>query len=116
VIAIPFSQIGNIHQYATIAANSSGRVFYLKIPESTVGFLQKAATNWFNNTYYSWAVDGAIVESKIERMLASITEPQNFEPPYLVKNNIEFIAFNNDTESHVFEVLCDGICYQKRRI
>jgi len=116
LIAIPFSQFGKIHQYKTVGAGKSARVFYLKIPNSCVGFLNQIGNNWFDNTYYVWKIDGAVVENKIERMIGEINSPKEFEPPFLVVDKIEFFAYNNDTTSHTFEVLCDGVAYLKRVI
>jgi hypothetical protein len=116
MIAIPFSQFGKVHQYKEIAAGESGRVYYLKIPDSCVGFIQQVANNYFDNTYLVWKIDGATVENKIERMIGKINNPKEFNPPFLVQDKIEFWAYNNDTIAHTFEVVCDGVAYMRKVI
>jgi hypothetical protein len=103
------------YQYATIAAGESGRVYYYKIPDSCVGFIQQVANAWFANTKLDWIVDGEHVEPNlIERQIATIIEPKEYNPPILVRNYIEWIAYNNSTASHVFEVLTDGFLVHKK--
>jgi hypothetical protein len=120
LVGIPFSQLGSVHQYASISASSTGRVFYLKIPDSCVGFIYKVGTSPFQtDTYLALVIDGMTVEKKIERMNGSIDTPVQFNDenggPYLVKDYVEFTATNNSNNSLTFNVCCDGVCYSQRK-
>lgn len=105
---IPFSQFTNIHQSATIQPGAEGRVFYFKIPSSTVGFMNKIANNYFTGTTLRILVDGELLEGNIQRIIAMIDQPQEYAPPYLVKSSIEVRCENNDTLPHTLEVLVNG--------
>lgn len=112
--AIPFSTLGKIHQYVTVNANTAKqRVFYLKIPNSCVGFINRMASNWFDDVKFHFVIDGETVERNIERQLGLMSNPVKIDPPYLVRNYIEITADNGDTVNHNLEVLIDGIAYLK---
>lgn len=97
------------YQYAQINAGQTGRIYYFEIPHGCVGFIQQVANLWFPNTYYKWIIDGEEVEPKlIQRQIAPVNNPKDYEPPIRVKNYIEWIATNNSTVDHEFEVLNDG--------
>ena len=110
---IPFSQFTNIHQSATINAGVEGRVFYFQIPKSMVGFMNKIGNNYFTGTILKLFIDGELIEDNIKRIIAMIDQPQEYNPPYLVKNSIEVRCTNNDTSAHTLEVLVDGVLIQK---
>jgi archaellum component FlaG (FlaF/FlaG flagellin family) len=115
--SIPFSQLGQIHQYATVSAGiTNQRVFYLKIPDSCVGFITRMASNWLDNIKFHFIIDGEIVERNIERQIGPMGDATKIDPPYLVKNYIEVKANNNDTVAHDLEVLIDGIAYHVKSI
>ena len=99
------------YQYATIAANRSGRVYYMKVPQSCVAFIEQVANNWFADTYLDWIVDGQKVELQVQRAIAGLTIPKEYRPPILAKDYIEWVAYNNSGTDRVFEVLCDGAIY-----
>ena len=100
------------HQYTTIQPGSSGRVYYMKVPESCVAFIERIGNNYFDNTYYKVYIDGELMESNvIERQIAPINQPLVLVEPILVKNYIEVIGYNNDTSSHIMEFLIDGTIY-----
>lgn len=110
---IPFSQFTNIHQSARINAGAEGRIFYFRIPKSTVGFMTRIGNNYFTGTTLKLLVDGELIEDNIQRIIAVIDQPQEYNPPYLVKNSIEVRCANNDTIAHTLEVLIDGVLIQK---
>ncbi|RLF35611.1 MAG: hypothetical protein DRM99_04285 [Thermoplasmata archaeon] len=109
--SIPFSELGKIHQYKTISSGESGTVFYLKIPESCVGFIRKMANTFYRDTYYQLIIDGEIVENKIERTVGEIDNPVAINPPILVRNYIKVIGVNNSDCPVTFEFLIDGEAY-----
>lgn len=111
---ISFSDFTNIHQYATIAANSEGRVFYFSIPGSMIGFVDLVGNNWFNDTKGNLIIDGNIFQRDIQRVIGDIDQPLRMNPPIVVKNRIEYYVYNNDTVSHQFEMLLDGILILKK--
>lgn len=111
---LQFSQLGKPHQYTTISAGSSGRVFYFEIPKKMVAFLKMVANNWYDDTYFTWIVDGEIIDPKVERAFGLVDRPKIYDPPILVKNYIEWIAYNNSSEDQIFEVMCDGIVMDKK--
>ena len=118
LVGIPFSQYFKVHQYATVPANSTARVFYGKLPNSKVGFIYKVGNNYHSESSLRWIIDGADVERNIERQIGSIDSPAQFKMdnggPYLVKDYVEFTATNNDSKDLVFEALVDGLIYERR--
>ncbi len=111
---IPFANLANTFQAATIEAGANGRVFFLKIPESAVGFLKLIGNNWFSNTYFEFIIDGEVVK-KVEHQIGNINDPTSFDPPYVVRDRLEFKAYNNSTKSIRFEVVCDGVAVHNPR-
>lgn len=111
---IPFSLRGSVHQYNEIVANSSDTVFLYKIPDEYVGFLSELGVLWPENAdcYFAWIIDGIELEL-VDRAIAKISEPKKFELPYLVKDYIKFIGYNESSSPQVFGVLADGILYKK---
>ena len=118
LVGIPFSQYFKVHQYATVPANSTARVFYGKLPNSMVGFVYKIGNNYHSGSVLRWMIDGTDVEREIERQIGSVDRPAQYNMenggPYLVKDYIEFTATNNSSEDLVFEVLVDGLIYEAR--
>lgn len=111
---IPFNLRGTIHQYMEIAANSSDTVFLYEIPTQYVGFLSDLGVLWPENSdcYFAWIIDGVELEL-VDRAVAKISEPKEFDPPYLVKDHIKFIGYNQSSSPQVFGVLADGLLYKK---
>ncbi len=101
------------YQYATIAAGQSGTVFTLNVPKGHKAYIQRTANNWFPNTYWKWKVDGELVE-KVERQISPVHIPKLEHPPIVAIDKIEWVAVNNSTSSHIFEVLQDGIFQEER--
>lgn len=107
LIPIPWEKFGNRRQSATIAAGASGRVYLYEIPVPYVGFLTHLYCSFFANTYIEMRIDGHLSETFREQV-GDIEDPFEYDPPYLITRDIEFIGYNNDSSSHVFEIKCDG--------
>jgi hypothetical protein len=107
---ISFSRVINPHQHKLVKSKSSDVVFEFKIPKGHVGFINKVANSWYPNTYLEFIVDWEVV--KVEREIAPINKPEEFDPPILVRNFVRWVAYNNDTSDHYFEVFCDGVLYK----
>ena len=101
------------YQFATIPAGSSGRVFYLENPQPDllVGIVKEVANSWFANTYLDWYTD--YTPKTVQYVIGDVHAPKEFEEGIPFHKKVEWIAYNNDTASHVFEVLCDGFFLPK---
>ena len=115
ITKIPFSDFIQVHQYKTINANKEGQIYYFLIPQSTIGFIYNLGNNWFNNTTANLIIDGNPYLHDISRIIGDIDQPSKINPPICVKNYIEWYVYNNDSTSHNFEALIDGILISKRR-
>ena len=104
---ISFSTFINPHQIKRIEPGKSDIIYEFKIPKGYVAFIQQVGNTWFLNTHLIWAVDWHILT--LERQIAPLNSPKEFNPPILAKDTIRWIGFNNDTIPHFFEVLCDGV-------
>jgi len=123
--SIPLKEFGNTYQYKEVAAGASDTIFRIDIPVGYVGFVDKIATTFYKDTYIELKIDDEIAETfkrEIEVVdtnrnflaeVANIDEPREYDPPFLVTYKVEFIAHNNDTTSHIFEVFCDGKCFDE---
>lgn len=111
---IPFSSRGTIHQYMEIAAGASDTVFLYQIPAEYYGFLSDLGVLWPENAncYFAWLIDGEELEL-VDRAIAKISDPKEFDPPYLVKDCIKFTGYNQSSSPQVFGVLADGLLYKK---
>jgi len=107
---IPFRQIGDVYQYLEIEAGKSGTVFSLELPVGYVGFITEMYINWFPNTYSYLYIDN-FREMKIERIIGDISSPKPYSPPILVRRKIELISYNNDSYTHYFDAIIDGVAY-----
>jgi hypothetical protein len=96
------------YQYKTIKAGKSDLVYKLEIPPDKVGVVTEVANTWFPNTYYMWSVDGAGKAEKVERQIATLNNPKQYDKGIVSFVGIEWEAYNNDTSDHVFEIVCDG--------
>jgi hypothetical protein len=103
---ISFSTFIDPHQYKLVKAGESNIVYEFNIPKGYVAFIDQVANSWFPNTYLVWIVDWE--EERINREIAPINQPKEYNPPILAKNFIRWVGYNNDTQDHVFEVLCNG--------
>ena len=103
---ISFSTFYNPYQYKKIDPGKSDIIYYFEIPKGYIGFIDQLANNYFPNTYIEFWVDNFV--NIIQRQIAPLNEPKKYEPPIVAFNVIKWIGYNNDTSSHIFEVLCDG--------
>lgn len=102
-----------IYQYQTIQPNTNGQVFILRNPQPDllVGIITQVANNWYPQTHLEWITD---YESKrVEHIIGQIDAPKHYERGLPFRHEVEWIAYNEDTVSHVFEVLCDGFFIRK---
>lgn len=111
--AISFSQLGKIHQYATVSVGETSRVYYLKIPGSCVGFLNQISSNYYTGVKWHVYVDGECVERDVEVQLGIMGDPRRIDPPYLVNNYVEVKVYNGTDEDLLLEVFGSGEVYHK---
>ena len=112
--SIPFSSLFNIQQNTNVIAGGSERVFYGKIPDSCVGFMNVVATvAWFSGVTYDIRVDGESF-SRIERDI-TLANPLVYHPKLqiVVKDRIEVFASNSSTATYTLGMLIDGIAFHK---
>jgi histidinol dehydrogenase len=101
------------YQYKTVEPGKTETVFKLDIPADKVGIITEVGNSWYPNTYLMWMVDGAGRVEKVERQIADVSSPKTYERGIVAFVSIEWEATNNDTQAHVFEVLCDGYFIDK---
>jgi hypothetical protein len=104
---IPLSHIGNVHQVKLIPAGKSDTVFYLRIPKGYFAFIDQVANTYFPNCFYEWIIDHDSIE-KVEREIAPLNSPKEFNPPFVAKTFIKWEGYNENSEDHLFEVLNNG--------
>lgn len=111
---IPFNLRGTIHQYMEVPAGDSATVFLYEIPDDYVGFLSELGVLWPENSdcYFAWIIDGVELES-IDRYIGKISDPKKLDPPYVVKDYIKFVGYNESSSPQVFGVAIDGLLYKK---
>lgn len=110
--AVPLGTLYNPHQYDSVSAGQKKTIFYFKVPSGMVLFVKQVANTWDNNTYWLFEIDGERVYPKIERVIAELDEPKEYDPPFLVKGNVKWTFYNNSSSTVSAEVLCDGILYR----
>ena len=66
----------------------------------------------WNRVRFVWKIDGEIVED-YDYQIAGIRKPKQFDEPFVARTEIVWEITNDDTETHVFEVLCDGSLVMK---
>ena len=114
---IPFGEHVNIHQFITIGVSGRAKVWSFNVPPSTIGFITRMASNYFPSTKINIFVDGQNIEGvDIQRAIGDIQSPEEYDPPYVVINNIEVFVENGDVESHTFEFLIDGFLILRRQV
>lgn len=103
-----------VHATETLAIGETEVIYSLDIPAGGYGFIYAVANNYFDGIKWYWRIDGALVEpNPIERQLGLVNAPKRFDPPLLVKSNIEVTAYNGTTEEANLEWLMDGFVYVK---
>jgi len=107
----PLSSIGKVLQGydVPVAPNSHRTVFYLRIPDKGIGFIEHVGNAFYYDVdnYLLWKIDGRVVE-EVHRSLDPIDQPKVFNPPLVVEREIEGIAYNNSGETLTYYILCDG--------
>jgi hypothetical protein len=97
------------YQHKVVESKKSETVYYQRIPEGMVGFIQRVGNNAFEDAYLVWRVDGRIVISpNIDYQIAPCNTPKLIEPWLRVNNEILWTGTNNSQKSCHFEVVCDG--------
>lgn len=99
----------NPHQFRTLIPGETARIYNLRVPGDSLGFITHIGNNSFDDSYLVIKVDGeSIEENNIQREIGPIKNPFKYDPPFVVKNKIEVFATNNDVTSHIFEIVIGG--------
>lgn len=113
MIPMPWEKHGERRQHAMIIAGASGRIYWYEVPPCYVGFLTHLyLSEFFPNTYVEMRIDGQLIDT-FRQQVGNIERPFEFDPPYLVTRDIEFIAHNNAISDYYWEVFCDGEIYDE---
>ena len=113
MVRIESYRFPNPYQYKTVDAGASDIVWELRVSAGYKAFLSKIYNNWFASTWLELIADGFPIESKIERQIGSLTELESLPSELIAEKWIRLIAHNNDSSSHVFEAVLDGlVCKQ----
>ena len=94
------------YQYKQVEAGQHDTVWYMPVTGGYIAFIDEIGVTYHPNCYYEFIVDGTLVE-KVQRTL-SITQPKHYDPPIIARKYIKWVFYNNDSEAHVAEVLCEG--------
>jgi len=112
---VPFDR-SKLFMRKTLDAGESGTVYDYRI-WGKVGFINYVGCSWFPKTHYIWTIDN-VQREKVERVygnpIAPMSEPYRLSTPLRFTQNIRWVAFNDDTEAHVFDVYHDGILHSSR--
>lgn len=81
----------------------------MQVTAGFVAFVRQVYVKWFSNTYLELVIDGSPVESRIEHEIGSLASPKEYDPELVAYKWIKVVAHNNDSSSHTFEALIDGI-------
>lgn len=97
------------YRHKTVEAGKSAVLFDLDIPsEYLCGVITHLGNSWFANTYLTLDVDHTpVLEHKIQRQIAPVTEPTELYR-FIARKNIKWSVHNEDTNAHEFEILCGG--------
>ena len=99
----------NPYQHKEVGVGESAVLYNLDIPgEYLGGVITHLGNSWFANTYFTIDVDHKpVIETKIQRQIAPVTEPTE-RHRFIVRKNIKWTVHNDDSVSHNFEILCNG--------
>jgi hypothetical protein len=103
----------------TIAAGKSAVIWYYAIPKGHVGFLTEVANNWedYANSWAEFTIDSWQYEGrKVDRQIATLTEPHKEDPPIIVNDRIKWLQMNDDSQARVYEVYINGQVYTKSEL
>lgn len=97
------------YRHKEVGAGESAVLFDLDIPgEYFGGVITHLGNSWFDNTYLTLDVDHKpVIERKIQRQIAPVTEPTE-RHRFIARKNIKCTVHNDDDDAHVFEVLING--------
>jgi hypothetical protein len=103
------------HQYLTVPAGETKRVYFYKLPGNHKGVIQRVGNTFYKDTKARWLVDGKEVYGQsIEREIANINNPLELRPPIPVTDRIEWTVKNESGEyDREYHVLLDGISCHK---
>lgn len=101
------------YQFATVSAGQNGTVWYMQNPQPDllVGIITQVANDWYADTYLLWYTD--YMPKTVEYSIGDVDNPKHFERGIPFHEEVKWEAYNNDTESHTFGVLCDGFFIKK---
>lgn len=102
------------YRFLTISAGGHGRVWYMVNPQPDllVGIITQVANSWFPNTHLEWLIDHD--PKRVEYIIGAVNAPKHFDRGVPFFEEVEWIAWNDDTVNHVFQVLCDGFFIDKK--
>jgi len=116
MMAIPFSSFFRPYQNTTIAAGTTGRVFYGKVYKSCIGFLQTLGSNYYVGVKWNVIIDGEKIRIDEEKQLGEMPVGTLIEPPFLVRSGIEVTAENTSSYDLLLEVYVNGEVYPIKEI
>jgi len=93
-------------QQATVNPGSEGEVYRQEVPSGFVGVITRMGNDWYPNTFLTRIVDNRVVEPRIERQIAPVTDP--IPTKVFLFDRVIWRAQNNDGIPHTFGVLTDG--------
>ncbi|GEM_PF-3530333 len=106
----PLSVIGELRQGDYVKPGERKRIFYLKIPNDLVAFINYYTNTWAPNVVLELYIDGEFVR-RIER-----ESERTIDPPYVAEDRIEVYARNNDKEEHFIEFEVDGVAVLRKEL
>jgi len=104
--SFPLKNLTDLEQSAIVPKGKEVKVFNLKLPQGIVCFVYKVAVS--DNTKWKWIIDGEEVDFHLEG-----NKIYHFDPPFLVRDFIEFYAKNDGNSDTIATVFCDGICHKE---
>lgn len=114
------------YNFVTITRGGRETILKISVPTGHVGFINEVATNWpsqDHTTWQEWFIDNMrqppgqiftpIGVDLATTPMGALPNPRRFDPPIIVKHQVEFIGQNNSGRNYVFESLCRGTFYEK---
>lgn len=101
-----------VHTTVLVGPGQSADVYDLPIPKDWVAFIELFGNVYYEDSYYTWVVDGKQVMGKIDFEVGEVNRPKVFDPPIIVKKRILVRAYNTSaTKTRRFHVVMDGTMY-----
>jgi len=114
------------HAAETLSANNGETlIFYEKVPEGFIGFLESIALTPLGaipGTWYRVLVDGETLDGysssngRIIRAIGTFVEPRPLVPPIVVYKSLKVYAGNTTSSSWSAGFSCEGVHVQKPQI